>query len=274
MKKTPFRFGLQLWALLIALVLWLQVHGDGVGTVTMEASVQIQGLGRDLVIVNDMPERVKVTMSGLRTRLSRLTTQDLQVLIDVAGVDKPAVIEYALNADHVSLPVGVQVEKIQPDRLQLQIDRIIRRAIPVEAHFTLSSDWDVTDVMVEPSVLQISGPEVWIETLKSIRSALVQPKLIPGPFAVVVDVESPVGKAIRLMDPQARVTVHGILHAHPAPGEGLPTEVLPLPGRGNGVEIQNPEEALRVNDGVNGESKVPQLEKNMKEDVMKEEVAQ
>ena len=73
------RFSLQFWAIAIAIALWLQVHGQGEGSLSMDVPLQIQGLPTEMVIVNDLPDHVRITINGLQTRLKDLREEDYPI---------------------------------------------------------------------------------------------------------------------------------------------------------------------------------------------------
>ncbi|HXH71903.1 MAG TPA: CdaR family protein [Mariprofundaceae bacterium] len=205
------RFGMQIAALLIAVVLWIQVHGQGEGSLSMDVPLQVQGLPADMVIVNDLPDRVRITITGLQSRLKDLKGDSLFVPLSAAGIVDPGVVERALKVSDIRLPVGLRVEKVQPDRLQLQVDRIITRAVPVRANLELPEAWQAQNVTVKPELVQLTGPEVWLDALKEVTTNPIQLALKPGPFEVQSGIESPSGKAIRLKDTGIRITVQGML---------------------------------------------------------------
>jgi len=41
------RYNLHFWAVMIAIALWLQVHGQGEGSLSMDVPLQVQGLPAD-----------------------------------------------------------------------------------------------------------------------------------------------------------------------------------------------------------------------------------
>jgi len=205
--------GLKLLAVLIAVVLWIQVHGQGVGSLSMDVPLQVQGLPSDMVIVNDLPDHVRITVTGLQARLSGLERVNLQVPLDASGLKEPGVVERALKVSAIRLPAGLSIEKLQPDRLQLQIDRVVKREIAVKPRLELQEGWKAVDVQVTPAVAVLSGPEVWLDALSDVKTTAVLPETKVGPFEIKVGVESPTGKAIRLVDPNTKFTVRGrLLH--------------------------------------------------------------
>jgi len=202
---------LKLLAVLIAVVLWVQVHGQGIGSLSMDVPLQLQGLQPDVVIVNDLPDHVRVTVSGLQARLASLKTTDIRVPLDASGLKEPGVVERALKVSAIRLPVGLTIEKLQPDRLQLQVDRVIKREIAVKPRLELPEGWKALNVRVEPAMVALTGPEVWLDALANVETTAVHPDAKDGVFKVTVGVESPTGKAIRLVDTNVKFIVSGSL---------------------------------------------------------------
>jgi len=208
-------YNLQFWAVVIAIALWLQVHGQGEGSVSMDVPLQVQGLPADMVIVNDLPDHVRVTINGLQSRLKDLHEKNLSVPIHASDLTTPGVVERAPQLSSVSLPVGLHIEKVQPDRLELQVDKLATRPVPVKAHFELPEGWQVKIVSITPKQVELTGPEVWLETLRAVDTAPIRPDLKAGSFDVKTGIESPSGKAIRLTQGKIEIVVQGILLQKP-----------------------------------------------------------
>ncbi len=202
---------LHLWAILIAVVLWFQVHGQGEGSLTMEVALQVQGLPQAMVVVNDLPDVVHVTVNGLQARLKTLNPQDIYVPFDASGLTMPGVVERVVKTIDIRLPSGLEVEKVQPDRIELQIDRIVTRSIAVFPRLELPEGWHAENVSVEPPEVKLSGPEVWLGSLTEVETIAIQPEFKQGEFTASTGVASPTGKAIRLVDEKAKFIVKGTL---------------------------------------------------------------
>lgn len=205
------RKALHLWAILIAVVLWFQVHGEGEGTLTLEVPLQLQGLPQNMVVVNDLPDTVHVTVSGLQARLKVVNPQDIYVPFDASGLTLPGVVERPVKTSDIRLPSGIEVAKIQPDRIELQVDRIVTRSIAVLPRLELPEGWHAENVTVEPAEVQLSGPEVWLESLKEVETVAIQPEFKQGPFEAKAGVASLTGKAIRLVNVKAQFLIRGTL---------------------------------------------------------------
>lgn len=207
--------GMQIWAVLIAVFLWFQVHGQGEGSLSMDVALQVRGLPQDMIVINDLPDTVKVTFKGLQAKLTELEPKQLFVPVDASGISEPGVVERAVDPSGVKLPVGLSIEKIQPDRLQLQVDRIVRKSVKVRVNLDLPEKWDAIDVTSTPAFVVLTGPEVWLDALSELDTLAVQPELKNGAFSVQVGVASPAGKGIRLADQKVLVTIQGVLQSLP-----------------------------------------------------------
>jgi len=205
------RFRLQLLSLLVATGLWMFVHGEGQGSLTIEAPLQVQGLPAGMMIVNDLPDRVRITITGLQSRLHELQTRGLFIPLDASDITTPGVVHRALQLSAIHLPAGLRVEKVRPDTLELQVDRKIRRRIPVRPVFELPAGWKVRDVSVTPAKIDLTGPEVWLGSLPEVQSNPVRLRHKVGAFEVKGTVATPSGQGIRLVDPTTTLTIHGTL---------------------------------------------------------------
>jgi len=214
------RYNLHFWAVIIAIALWLQVHGQGEGSVSLDIPLQLQGMPAEMMIVNDLPDHVRVTVKGLQSRLKDLRQKTLTMPLDVSDITTPGVVARSLQLSAISVPVGLRIEKVQPDRIELQMDRLVTRSIPLHAHFELPEGWQVKALHIEPKEVTLVGPEVWLGSLSKVETTPIRPKLVNGMFSVKAGVESPSGKAIRLVDSNIEISVEAEL---------LQTQANPMP---------------------------------------------
>lgn len=208
--KRLASFKLQLLSLLVAIGLWMFVHGQGQGYLTLEVPLQVRGLSADLVLVNDLPDRVKITVSGWQRRLREFQSRSFFIPVDVSDISSPGVIHRTIQVSTIPLPSGLRIEKIRPDRLELQVDRKILRKVRIHPVFELPAGWRARDVRVEPAKIELTGPEVWLGAMPEVQTNPIRLKKL-GAFRVQVAVASPSGKGIQLVNPDQQVIVIGEL---------------------------------------------------------------
>ncbi|MDX8387158.1 MAG: CdaR family protein [Ghiorsea sp.] len=207
-----FRYlGLPFWSIIIAIVLWIQVHGQGMGSVRMDVALQVRDVPADMVIVNDLPEQVSITVSGLQAQLNSLDGNVLFVSVDASQLNMPGVVEQALNVEAIDLPVGLKVERIQPDSVQLQVDHIVTRILDIQPTFDLPQNWEVNHVVITPAIVKLSGPEVWLNSLDKIETVAVRLELSPGLFDIQTTLVPLSGQGIHLLEKDLSIRVRGEL---------------------------------------------------------------
>ena len=199
------------WALLIAVILWVQVHGEGEGSLSLDVALQVQGLPENMVIVNNLPNQVRLTVKGLQARLKVLQAGDIFVPLNARDLSNPGVIKRPLSPEDIHLPAGLVVESIQPDVVQLQVDRIVTRTVAVHPQFDLPQGWHVETVSVEPVLARLQGPEVWLEALNTVETVPLRLELKPGAFELEADIATPAGKAVHLEKNKGGFVVRGAL---------------------------------------------------------------
>ncbi|MDX8409007.1 MAG: hypothetical protein R8J84_03020 [Mariprofundales bacterium] len=210
-RRLLRRHSIRLWAVVIAFALWFQVHGSGVGALGMDVALQVRGLPASMMVVNDLPDTVRVTIAGLQARLNHLGADDVHITLDASDITKPGVIDRAISIQDIHLPAGMNIEKIQPDRLQLQVDRVRMRLVPVRAVVDIPEQWRVSKLEITPFQVKVTGPEVWLDALAGVETETLRPPLKEGAFELETRVVSPTGKAIRMVDAEAGVKVRGVL---------------------------------------------------------------
>ncbi|MDQ7004381.1 MAG: CdaR family protein [Ghiorsea sp.] len=205
------RLGLPFWSIVIAIVLWAQVHGQGMGSVRLDVALQVRDVPENMMIVNDLPDQVSITVSGLQALLNSLDTQALFVSVDASSLNMPGVIEQALDIETIDLPAGLKVEKIQPDSVQLQVDHIVKRTIKVQPIFDLAQGWKAEHVVITPSVITLSGPEVWLSTMDKVETSALRLNLKQGLFDVQTTVVPLSGQGIHTLEKDVKIRVRGDL---------------------------------------------------------------
>ncbi|MDQ6962600.1 MAG: CdaR family protein [Mariprofundaceae bacterium] len=204
-------FGLKILALIIAVLLWIQVHGQGMGSITVDARLELLGLPQNMVIINDFPEKVHLTINGLQSRLQALDNNKISVPLNVADIREPGILMRSIALKDIQLPMGLHVEKAQPDQLELQVDMLIEREFPIHANLIIPDNFTVQDLKIEPAKVTLNGPEIWVDNISNIQTVSIRLAAEAGPFEKNINMESLAGKSIRLQNPNTTFRVHGWL---------------------------------------------------------------
>jgi hypothetical protein len=187
--------GLKLAALLLALIVYLNVYTDRPADMIVSFPLELEGLADSLAIAGPVPAVVQAELRGTGKQLLRLRLTEPPVKVSLVGV-QPGRFTRSLKVE--DLPIipgeGIEVERLAgPSSLQIQIDRRLVRHLPVAARVegvpAQGYIW-TGEVIAQPAVLEVSGPERAFAGLDSVK---LRPVGIGGKRDTVRAQETPDG---------------------------------------------------------------------------------
>lgn len=172
--------GLKLFSLMVSVGLFTAVHGSDAGQrslyVPVVAVLPSEASGK--VLVGELPDKVKVTLSGSRSVLNSIDRVDA-VQIDLTEA-KPY---YYFEPQAFGLPAGIDVE-VTPAMLSLNWETRAEQKIPVRPQLSGAPDPAlelVGKVQATPSRLLVRGPRSKVEALQELPTeAIALSDLGPG----------------------------------------------------------------------------------------------
>ena len=121
---------LKLLALGFSVALWLFVMTSERSDLILAAPIEFEGLPAGLTMTSDRPDSVDIQVHALRGSLSRLTPDQIKVRISLSGATSG---EIALRVlpEHVIVPSGITVVRVNPSRLRLMLEASTAPSAPV-----------------------------------------------------------------------------------------------------------------------------------------------
>lgn len=114
---------LKLLSLAFAVVLWFFVMGEQRHEASHVVPVEYRNLPKGLIITNEVPSAVAVTLSGPRAQLVHMGPDDLSLPLDLAGL-KPGVTSFKRLEENLQAPAGVVVTRISPASIDVHLERV------------------------------------------------------------------------------------------------------------------------------------------------------
>lgn len=164
--------GAWLVALAIAIGLWLFVNtGERMSERTLRIRLEPVNLPAGLVVTNPVAEHAEVRVSGPGIILSGIDPRRARTDLDLSGV-RPGLATYALNPKMFPLPRKVEVIRITPAQVSFQVDRLIRRTVPVrlDREGEVAAGYVVAEIDVEPDKVEVAGPSAKLEGLRGVST--------------------------------------------------------------------------------------------------------
>lgn len=179
MSERASLWGLRLLALAMAVVIWFfgsVEKRERLSEKVIEAEITYN-TARGLVIL-DPVQKVRVRLRGRTSKIRNLNPFVVDVLVEVPARERGS-FDLRLGPENVIAPTDIDVVSIEPNRLQLQLDREITAMLPVVPRLSgePAAGAVVQQVEVVPDRVLVSGPE---SALREVRALSTSPINLSG----------------------------------------------------------------------------------------------
>jgi len=168
--------GLKASALGIAILMFSLVHGaeDMERNIYVDVAVRPPPDAKDMILVTETPDRVRVRLKGSRARLNSLRQEALPA-VDVELKSREDS-RYYFEKEMFDLPAGVSVMQVVPPSLVFKwVPRAVRD-IPVEVflegQLAPGLEW-AGEPEVFPEAVEVDGPRDVVNSIRTVRSMQV-----------------------------------------------------------------------------------------------------
>lgn len=173
MERLLHNWPAKVLSVFFALILWFFVTGEQSAEVGFAVPLELKNIPKGMMVVNDVPSFVDVRISGPRTILSSLRPSDILVSVDLNGA-KAGVTTFRRLEQGVKIPTALKITRFSPSTLDISLETIKEKQVPVKVIFTGEPDKDfrVDTVETLPAQVVISGRSA---DLKKIREVPTMP---------------------------------------------------------------------------------------------------
>ncbi len=168
--------GWKLFALLIAVLLWIAVANEPELSTFVSVPVEFKDLPESLEISSDFPEKVQLELRGPSGELQSFSASRTAVVLDMADV-VPGERTYLIDESDVRLPRGLRLIRAIPPAAQFVFERSQTRVVPVEVRF---QGVKPAKFRVSPASLTVEGPESHVNAMKSLSTDAVDIDALKG----------------------------------------------------------------------------------------------
>ncbi|MDH3393166.1 MAG: CdaR family protein [Desulfobulbaceae bacterium] len=200
-------WAIKLLSLFFAIFLWYFVVGEDKVDMTVHIPVEIVNLPRDLVISNQFKKQLEVTVAGPRGLIRGIANQHVSRAVDLSKAT-PGSMLVRNDEDAISFPRGIRVLRVQPPYINLLLDRLIQRELPIKAQLTGKPDngFEIESIIFEPPVLSLTGPQAVLGNETQLKTASIDVRDLTAP--VTKEVSLKLKPAISELIGETTVTAH------------------------------------------------------------------
>lgn len=201
-------FGFKLAAIVLSVALWWFIAGENQVQVGMVVPLEIRNLPPGTLITNKVERQVELRLSGPPSILGNLKPEDISSSIDLSST-RPGRRIMVLEERGFRVPPGVKVTRIYPTAVEVILERLERRRLPVRAHIVASPSVraKIAQVEVVPPTVEVEAPPASFSQVSSLSTEGIIPEKAKGLYSTQARVELWTVHAKIVGDPVVRVKI-------------------------------------------------------------------
>lgn len=202
-------WGIKLFSLLLALVLWLtlippeKISSEKSLTIPLE----LHNIPPEMELVEKPPATIDVKIRASKSLINEITSANVHAVLNLekASLDQE---DYPLNKSMISIPSGAEVRDIHPSQVSLKLERTREILLDVEANIIgeLKEGLKIVNVGVFPPQVIIKGPESKVKDDYIVRTSPIDISTLTESTELDADLILP-NPDLRLASSQTKVKV-------------------------------------------------------------------
>lgn len=172
MRWLANNLGLKALSVVIALVMWVFVRVEERSEQILRISILYTNLPESLIVVSEQLPQVQVTVEGSRTMLAQLQQGVPAYSIDL-GDSSAGSQQFRIEPERLQLPRGVDVVRILPSVIEVELRKTMTRRLPVKAILPsngIAEGYQLANVEITPNQVQIDVAEGELQGVESLST--------------------------------------------------------------------------------------------------------
>ncbi len=165
---------LKLLSLFLAITLWFVVSAprrEGFSERAFAAPLSLVRMPRDLVITTPVPDTVSVRLRGRGSDLRSLSSQNLEVTLDLISA-QPGDVTITLLRRAINVPPQIEVISIEPAKVHFRVEQVRQRYVSIRPFLVGQppAGYAIGDPTVSPDRALVSGPASQVRNLSEVAT--------------------------------------------------------------------------------------------------------
>jgi YbbR domain-containing protein len=173
--------------------LWLSFSRGMETLANYDVPIEFMNSDKKMNIIDASASKSRLLISGARPLINALTLDQISIKLSLDGtaVGKNKLV---ITRQNVQLPPGIRLKNIEPDQVEVILDVMAEKWVPVQADFSgkLPDGLIMTSLRVIPETVKITGGGLILDTVSTVFTEKIPlEKLTTSGFVNVALVMSP-----------------------------------------------------------------------------------
>jgi YbbR domain-containing protein len=186
MMRTNWQYLILAFAL--AVFSWHLVSGREKVDTWIQVPVEMVNMPEGYIVRQGMVNRIEVRVRGPRPMLRTIDMRNAFYPLDLAGL-QAGMNQLEFETRDINLSRAIEVVEIVPSRVELLVDRLMTKSVPVVKNLEvqLDEDFELRRFALRPPEVVVRGPQGMVEPVEEVTTQLVKvEEKRPGQLEVTV----------------------------------------------------------------------------------------
>jgi YbbR domain-containing protein len=186
-KLLTENWTLKIISLTFALLLWMFIMGERRLEVGYRVPLELQNVPKSMMVANEVPSLVDVRVSGPRTLQMKVSPNDISIIVDLTDL-QPGLTTFKRLEERLNLPSGLRVTRLSPSFIDLKLERIKQKLVPIKIALTGEplSGFEVASVKAIPDEVIVEGAETELKSVSEVKTEEVDLTGVNEGFSLIV----------------------------------------------------------------------------------------
>ena len=197
-----------LLALGLAVFLWYFVGSQDEAEILASGPIELRNVPPGLEVVGQSAQQVEVRLRGASALLRDAPLGILRAVVDLSGEGRGER-AWFLGVDSVEAPAGVQVMRVDPSQVVLELERTLTATVRVSPRVLgePATGFEIHRISIEPPELRVEGPESLLSELEQITTEPISAQGLRETYArrLQLEVDPALRPAVREVEVRLRI---------------------------------------------------------------------
>ncbi len=149
--------------------IWLRFSTGMETLASPEIPIEFINPDQKLEIMSSSSANVKLLISGAMPLINSVKPDQIKVKLDLSHA-VPGINKLSVTQKNIVLPPGLRLKKIEPSELDITLDKLIEKELPVQPYWIgkLPRGLVMTQVTARPGTVRVSGGEFLLKDISTI----------------------------------------------------------------------------------------------------------
>ena len=163
---------MKLFSLFLACTLWIIIRGEKLVEMSVNIPVKFSNIPEGSIMTGDVPDMIRLKLRGTKLRMEKMDDDFFSpYVINLEGA-RMGSNTYWIYAEDFKVPFGVNINRIQPQTIHVNLARTTTKPVNVEVKTsgTPMPGYQVKSVTINPTQVQIRGDQSQLDTIQTLMT--------------------------------------------------------------------------------------------------------